>query len=276
MVAYQNEETIDHCVSSLVLLGPNARLAICDNHESGGTIPVAQTSATRLGLPFRSLHRPDNPGFAVACNELASESTAAWLMFLNPDASLQAWPGIGRLPAGLSGARLINSRGHETHNYGFKRTMFDEVARRLQLPRRRPRGHGYVSGAAMVLPTHIFQQVGGFDERFYMYYEDIDLCRRLNEADTKVWLRSDFVVKHIGGHSTASDPERAAVRSYESATAFYGKWRGSSWAFSLVALVDGALRHALSRIGLPIPGGRGAESIVRLAWADVLRSLRAR
>jgi hypothetical protein len=276
VVAYGNETTIERCVASVGQLGPAARVAVCDNHPDGASAVAARRAADAIGVTFRALKRPDNPGFAVACNLLASTSSAEWLVFLNPDAAISAWPGVDELPPGLVGPRLVDVRGRVQHNHGLRRSMWDEVARRLQRRPRRPRGAGYVSGAAMVVRADDFRGVGGFDERYFMYYEDIDLCRRLNDAGVPVWSSDDVEVVHIGSHSASSDPEAAALRSYRSGVTFHRTWSRAPWRFSLIVLVDSALRRAVARLGVRVPGSPAAKATLRAAAADLAAPLRRR
>lgn len=276
IVAYGNETTIGSCIDSLRQLGDDVAVALCDNHPDGATAPLAEQVAAERGLKFRSILRPDNPGFAAACNALAAGSTAPWLLFLNPDARLVSIGPLQATDRGLRGARLLDRAGSEQHNFGRNRSLWDELARRLQVRPRRPTGTGYVSGAAMLIPADDFRSVGGFDERFFMYYEDIDLCRRLNEAGLPVSVDPEFVVEHIGGYSASAQPGTAALRSYESGRAFHRRWAGSATGFTALVVVDSATRHSLHTLHVPVPGGPGSSKVLRRAFADLRADLAER
>lgn len=269
IVAYANEATLVQCIESIAHIDTPVRVALCDNHPDGGSIVVAEDAARRAGIALRSVRRPDNPGFGVACNELAAGSSATWLLFLNPDASVESWAGVeGRRP-GITGARTLQSDGRPQRNYGRHRSIWDEITRRLQIPPKSPAGSGYVSGAALLIRRNDFDQIDGFDDRFFMYYEDIDLCRRIVEAGGEVHLDDAFVVRHVGAHSASSEPATAAMRSYRSAREFHRKWSRSAVAFDLLTVVDGLVRVALARLGIKVSGAVGAQATWRAAWSNL-------
>lgn len=269
LVAYANEGTLGPCIESLSCIDVPLRVALCDNHPDGGSVAVAEAAADRAGIELRLIRRPDNPGFGAACNALASGSTATWLLFLNPDASIESWPGLAGRSPGITGARTLLPDERRQHNYGRRRSIWDEISRRLQIPPREPAGTGYVSGATMLVRREEFARVGGFDERFFMYYEDIDLCRRIVEAGGEVHVDESFVVRHIGGHSASSDPSGAAMRSYRSAREYHRKWSGTAARFDIVVVADSAVRVGLARLGLGVPGAVGARATLRAAWANL-------
>ncbi len=271
IVAYANRATIAECIESLRTLGVATSVALCDNHPDGDTVVLAVPAAVLVGLDIRTITRPDNPGFAVACNQLAAASKAAWLLFLNPDASVVRWPGLETMRAGITGPRIIGPSGRRQYTYGRRRNILDEVARRLQIRPRLPDGHGYVSGAAILIPRVDFEAVGGFDETFFMYYEDIDLCRRVVEVGGEVRLDDSFVVQHIGAYSASRNPAATALRSYRSARSYYQKWTGTTRWIDLVVLVDSAARVSLNSLWIRVPGAAGSRATLREAWSHVRR-----
>jgi N-acetylglucosaminyl-diphospho-decaprenol L-rhamnosyltransferase len=269
IVAFGNRDLIAECIVSLRTLGRRVSVALCDNHADGSTVNIAEAAARSVELDLRTIARPDNPGFAVACNQLAANSRAEWLLFLNPDASVVRWPGIEVMRVGITGPRIVGPSGRRQYSYGRRRTIVDEVVRRLQVRPRVPRGVGYVSGAAILIPRADFEIAGGFDEAYFMYYEDIDLCRRVVEAGGEVRLDDSFVVQHVGAYSASSDPSATAMRSYRSARIYYQKWTGTTTWIDLVVLVDSAVRVTLGSIRLPIPGAFGSRATLREAWSHL-------
>lgn len=262
IVAYDNAATIEQCITSLSVIGSGVSVALADNHPGQTTVDAAQVAAARAGIPIRVIDRPDNPGFAVSCNALASESGQDWLLFLNPDASIRSWPGNAAMGGGITAPRIYGSDGRRQHSYGRRRSMLNEVSRRLQIRPREPKGTGYVSGAAFVIARQEFLDVGGFDDRYFMYYEDIDLCRTVVESGGTVRIEPTFVVEHIGGYSAAKVPASTALRSYASARQFHRKWSGTTLWIDLLVLVDSAARVAAARLGCRVPGAEGARATV--------------
>lgn len=269
IVAYDNAPTIGTCLESLVALGPGVRVGLADNHPELTTVSAAQVAARSAGVELRILDRPDNPGFAVACNALAADSDADWLLFLNPDAAVRLWPGEQVFRPGITGPRIYGANGRRQHTFGRRRSIRDEIARRLQIRPREPRGTGYVTGAAILLSRAQFVELGGFDERYFMYYEDIDLCRAAVEKGWPVRIEATWEVEHVGGYSAAKNPDATALRSYESARCFYEKWTGTTIWIDLVVLVDSALRVLAGTVRLPVPGTEGSRSTLPRAWKNL-------
>jgi GT2 family glycosyltransferase len=266
IVAFDNAATIDACIESLPLLGTGVSIALADNHPDQNSVDAARAAAERVGLPIRVVARPDNPGFAVSCNELAGGSRQEWLFFLNPDAAVRTWPGDVVLRPGITAPRIYGSDGRRQYVYGRNRSMVDELSRRLQIRPRERNGMGYVSGAALLVSRGEFVDVGGFDESYFMYYEDIDLCRRVVDRGGTVRIEASFVVDHIGGHSAAKMPGATALRSYESARHFHRTRSGTTLWIDLVMLVDSVARVTARRLGLRVPGAAGARSTLPMAW----------
>ena len=90
---------------------------------------------------------------------------------------------------------------------------------------------GWLSGSLMVLRREAFEQVGGFDPKYFMYCEDMDLCRRLAEAGWQNVYVPDAVITHVGGHATQGRP-KVMLREHHRALYRYlsEHYRGARWA----------------------------------------------
>lgn len=118
----------------------------------------------------------------------------------------------------------------------------------------------WVAGVAMLLPTEEFRAVGGFDERFYMYAEEVDLQRRLRSRGIPSVLLGSVVADHVGGAS--SDPARQQEWLADSRLKYAAKWGGrrrlmAGW--TIAALINagtGSLRKMTGRDVEPIVGLR--------------------
>jgi len=145
---------------------------------------------------------------------------------------------------GIFGAYLRDTNGTVLHRHGASaRSLTDEF--RLRFLRHRPSppaGFGYVSGAALLIRRDDFSALGGFDERYFMYYEDIDLCVRAGRSGLPVAASPDFLVEHIGGYSAGRNMGRAFIVSYESARYFHMKERHHSVLLEALLAIDAVLR----------------------------------
>jgi GT2 family glycosyltransferase len=126
----------------------------------------------------------------------------------------------------------------------------------------RSRAVDSLSGACMLLRRAAFEQVGGFDERFFLYAEDVDLCLRLRRAGGELVYVADAIVEHDRGASRATDPDASELHYRRSQIAFYRKHRGVLATMTLRAYL--ALRFGCRRLF-----GRGARQ--RRLAAELLR-----
>ncbi len=198
-----------------------------------------------------------NAGFGKACNAGGRMAGGHYLLLLNPDtvvredtlaacaAFLEQHP-----EAGLLGPKILNPdgslqvscrRSFPTPLVAFYR--FTGLSRLL--PKSRVFGRynltyldpdqtaevDAVSGSFMMMPRELFLRLGGFDESFFMYGEDLDLCRRVHEEGAKVYYYPGTQIVHFGGRSSAQRSLRSRVRFYEAMLIFSRKYRHLREAF---------------------------------------------
>lgn len=193
---------------------------VVDNASTDGA------PSTISDLPVTVLALTDNRGFGAGCNAGAAKGAAPYLLFLNPDATIDD-DSLGRLVSvldendvvGLAAPRILEPDG----SLAFSQRRFPRLrstyARALFLHRifrragwadelvRDPSAYEisgspeWVSGAAMLVRRTAFEQIGGFDERFFLYCEDKDLCRRLRAAGYDIRYEPGATARHRGGES---------------------------------------------------------------------------
>ena len=174
-------------------------------------------------LPLQIIRNPDNRGFGAACNQGARRCTTDWLLFLNPDtrvepealdraiAHLQSADGD---PAGVCGAHLLDARGGTHRHCARRATPLRMLAHLCGIDRLTPWTSGYlmrrwdhadsrpvdhVMGAFYLIRRPLFEALTGFDERFFVYLEDLDLSERVRRAGWAIHYRADVRVFHKGG-----------------------------------------------------------------------------
>jgi len=189
-----------------------AEVIVVDNHSP------KDPAVTRLRRsPGVSLWRARrNRGFAAAANQGCRLGRGRWLLLLNPDTSVHAGfldPALaaaealaaGEPSAGVVGFELRHSDGTRQHSFGPFPTLFSTLAR-LLLPRSRRKYHAiapdqrcrvpWLTGCCLLIRRDCYDQLGGFDEDFFLYYEDVDLCRRAAAAGWSVWYEPALTVMH--------------------------------------------------------------------------------
>jgi GT2 family glycosyltransferase len=224
VVSHESAATIDDCLSRLRAASAVAQIRVVDNDSRDGTLAIVQRHAA-ADPRVHFIGNPDNPGFAVACNQGARDSDAAWLAFVNPDCLVEP-DTLARLrshAAGfkadvLLGADLVDPSGVRD---GAARRNDPDFGAMLRGPLRTGGGRPLdvavddtralqeveaISGALMLLPRTLFDRIGGFDEGYRLHVEDLDLCRRARVAGATVAVANDVRVVHVRGVSSRSRP----------------------------------------------------------------------
>jgi N-acetylglucosaminyl-diphospho-decaprenol L-rhamnosyltransferase len=126
---------------------------------------------------------------------------------------------------------------------------------------------GWLSGSCLLLRRGAFEQVGGFDSSFFMYFEDVDLCDRLGRAGWRSVYVPTAVVEHSGGHATKRVP-RMMLRAHHSSAYRYLARRYAGTRFAPLRLVLGL--GLLARYLLSLASRRTAEGAAPTRSASAL------
>lgn len=266
IVTYRSANTIRRTVEAL----PVGRLAACcvvDNASDDNTIPTVQQLG-QTGIDLVLLQ--DNRGFGAGNNVGVGRVPASrWLLFLNPDAVIDA-DNLERLvgyceahpDAAVVGPR-VRSNGQPMTSAGRMATVATES--RFLLPkrigrflpdRRLPASYaqsgpvGYVEGGCMLVDAAVFRAVGGFDERFFLFFEEMDLAQQVRAAGRTVHLCAEVSIEHEVGASRAGIPYAGHTELLSSTVKYFAKWHGARTAerFRRFALFCAWLAGATRRV----------------------------
>lgn len=198
-----------------------------------------------------------NLGFARAVNLAAQWGSSPWILLINPDCYVDedtvaaldhAACNVEEKVVALA-PRVINTEGRIV-GYGSLPTVGSEIVRALGggwLLRSRRTGVEAVSGALVAIRRSAWNALGGFDERFFLYYEETDLWIRVRDAGLRLTVVPDCLVLHDGG---CTPPELWHVFA-ASRRVFYRKWFGGWWRPLIGAwLVGGIARLARDCLSL--------------------------
>lgn len=237
-----------------------------------------------------------NLGFAGANNLAMERSTGRSLLLLNTDAivtpgSIQALLEVaGRMPrAGIVGAHLLNPDGSFQASHTNFPTLWQEflilstIGRRLRGSRypshaaemdKGAQRVDYVEGACLLVRRDALEQVGGLDEGYFMYAEEVDWCKRMQAAGWEVWYQPTAKVVHIGGASSANRKTSREADLYRSRVRYFrihhGWWQAEILKAMMVAFTGvKQLSHTLLRRFTRNQHGRQVVSV-----GDLLAALR--
>ena len=242
VVTHRSGSTIDACLSRLRAAAGVAQIRVVDNASDDATLGIIQRHAS-LDPRVRFIGNPDNPGFAVACNQGARDADAAWIAFVNPDLLVDG-DSLSRLRAHartldtdcLLGTALIGEDGAQDpaarrRDPDFAAMLRDAGARVLAVPRdpMQPLQRvEAISGALMLLPRALFDRIDGFDTGYRLHAEDLDLCRRARAAGAVVAVANDIAVLHVRGVSSRSRPVFVEWHKHRGLWRYFGKFEAAS------------------------------------------------
>lgn len=243
--------------------GLPVELVVVDNASSD-----ASAAMVRAEFPeARLIENTENRGFAAAANQAITESTGRYILLLNPDSLLQT--PLSQIvafadshpDAGAIGGKILNPDG--TLQYScrafphplaaiFRHTLFGRLWPKNPYVRdylladwdhNSEREVDWVSGAFLMIRREMIDQIGAFDERFFMYSEDVDLCFRAREAGWKVCYSPKAISTHAIGHSSDQAAVRMTIQFHRSMYRFFMKHYARSYhpvARALLAIGVGA------------------------------------
>ena len=214
IVSYDNETHLSKCLGSLE--GSGAEVLLVDNASRDESLAMVRERFPEVVV----LPQKENLGFASANNLAAKQAKGEALLLLNADAWLD--PGAlglltahldGRPEVGLVSPELRFPDGRRQFSWSPARGIVGEAFQKARnsfesrgwahgnLARAvgRLAGRYWYTAACVLIRTDAWRSVGGFDEGFFMYFEDVDLCIRLEAAGWRLTQESRAVAWHIGG-----------------------------------------------------------------------------
>jgi N-acetylglucosaminyl-diphospho-decaprenol L-rhamnosyltransferase len=200
---------------------------------------------------LRLIPLEDNRGFAAGVNCGAAATAGRYLLLLNPDAvagaglcrTLAAWMD-GQADVAAAGPLILNGDGRvqasarrfpdATTALGGRSSWLTRALPANWFTRRNlvpapadgPVDVDWISGACVMIRRSAFDQVGGMDEGFFLYWEDADLCRRLKEAGWRRIYHPGATVTHAGGRASLHASRRSLVAFHRSVFRYYWKHGG--------------------------------------------------
>jgi len=219
VVSYNSRDTLRDCVAPLAGL-PGVGVTVVDNASPDRSLEVV------ADLPVHAIDSGRNGGFAFGSNLGTAAGSAPYVLFLNPDARLEGGD-LERLVAVLDaepdvavvGPRLLENgdqqvpsmRRYQRAGSTWAQALFvHRLVRRAAWANeivREPAAYEavaypeWLSGACMLARREVLEAIGGFDEGFFLYCEDMDLCRRVRAAGHRVRYEPGVAVYHEGGRS---------------------------------------------------------------------------
>jgi hypothetical protein len=265
VVAWQVRDYLRRCLISLSQEPAQAsfEVIVVDNASSDGS-----TQLVRAEFPgVKLLAQSQNLGFGQACNLGAAQSRGQYLVFLNPDT--QVTPGffsdlerafIQQPAAAIVGGHLINDNGSTQASVRAFPSLWSLALDTLKLlnrfpqlaPRYLQKNFDYtvaqsvpqVMGACLAVRREVWDELKGFDPGFFVWFEEVDFCKRATEAGYKVWYESNLTLTHSRARSFSQLTYLNRHRLYTASLLRYARQH--------LGYISLAVLYILSRVGFLI------------------------
>jgi N-acetylglucosaminyl-diphospho-decaprenol L-rhamnosyltransferase len=299
IVSWNTREQLRACLRSVEiacqeLAGP-VQTIVVDNASADGSTEMLNREFSWVTCVAHAT----NLGFAAAANHGIRSSAGKYILLLNPDTEVE--PGsVARLvgfmeahpDAGGAGPRILGADGVLQDSCFPLPTVGRELWRLFHLDRLQrlasyplhewssngARRVETIQGACFLVRSDVLQDLGGLDERFYIYTEEVDLCRRMHDAGWSLFWVPQASIVHAGGQSTRQAAPRMFLELYRSKVQYFRKhtgiWGARVYKFVLVTA-------AIPRVIVPAilavlrPGTRAELEPVIRNYSSLLRALSA-
>lgn len=224
IVIYNNAETIADCLDSLIKQNINSgiEIIIIDNNSNDNTVDLMNRKNIKI------IKNKVNLGFAKAVNQAAKQASGQYLFLINPDAVLRG-EALQELinvlnqneKTAMVGGMFIDKKGKPMVCFGNFPSGKVELVQKFKLNKIFPWGRyieptffskklfktthrvDWVSGGFCLIKKEIFEALGGFDENFFLYLEDVDLARRMQNSGYLIYFCPSAVAVHNQNRSNS-------------------------------------------------------------------------
>jgi N-acetylglucosaminyl-diphospho-decaprenol L-rhamnosyltransferase len=267
IVNFNGKHLLGPCLDSIreYVSAPH-EVIVVDNASTDGSVDFIKANYPDV----RVVASPLNIGFAAGNNLAANEASGRYFLMLNSDtvicSSIDPLIALmdARRDAGALGCRLVYENGRQQESVGYlpsswslplswtplarlcwwPATLSGTVGADSTLYEQQCAAVGWVSGAFILTRADVWQQMIGLDEKYFMYMEDADFCRRLHDAGFKILYSAACQVIHLEGAGRPWIGERAVLDSTNSYMVYVKKFEG---AYGLVKLRFGLTAVFLAR-----------------------------
>ena len=238
IVNYKSWKVLAECLDSFDQHTPKLvyEIIVVDNDSQDGQLE----SFSQKHSTVKFIENSGNHGFSHGCNLGADHAHGKFLLFLNPDTVLTNNTAIDDMfnfaqnnpNVGITSCRRINSKGKPEREMAFTnpwliiswiRAIY-KLANKAKIQKKFPKNKmtwhpDWVAGSVALIEKELFNKIGKWDQdSFWMYYEDVALCRKVKLHDKKITLLRNVELKHAHGGSSRRNPKTTAITKSEVVT----------------------------------------------------------
>jgi len=241
IVNYNTRDSLDRCLASLEH-EPVGRVIVVDNASNDGSAAVVERRGPRVNL----IANRKNVGYGAAANQSFQAAASKYVLLLNADTEVRSGA-VRQLAAyldehpqvAIAAPRLEDAHGAVQYScfpfpgtvgWLFEHGPLSLWTRHVNFARRRsisfraglePRPVPWALGAAMLVRRDAALAVGAFEESYFMYFEEVDLCYRLSKAGWATHFVPNATVMHLGGGSTSQVRTAMLIQRFRSTIGYY-------------------------------------------------------
>ncbi len=254
IVSFNTQDLLKKC---LLTLPSKAEMIVVDNNSTDGTVKMLKEMKA-VCPALKIIFNQQNLGFAKAVNQGLSQAKGKDLLLLNSDIVVKKGA-LKKLTdfvkknrqVGVVGGRLLNPDGSPQGSCFFLPTLWRaikefwlgrtgfSIVKKYSPQSKKTSEVEAVSGAVFLIPRQTLKKVGLFDERYFMYFEDLDYCRRVKKAGLKVFYLPQAEFIHFHGASGQGMTDQTHQWLVESSKIYHGRfkyylitfiiWTGLKW-----------------------------------------------
>ena len=241
VVSYNTRSLLLECLASVIesTKGVSIELVVVDNASDDGSYEAARTACPEAVV----IRNSTNLGFGAAANQAIKQTRASFVLLLNSDARItpEAFSAMFDLldsnsRCAAAGCRLTDAQGEEMVSARNFLTPFNQALELLGITKRTHRlrpcakltdcSVDWIEASCLIVRRAALDEVGLFDERFFMYSEDEDLCMRLKNHGWSICFTGRGTAIHHGAQSSANRRLEMLCQLYSSQMLFLAKHRG--------------------------------------------------
>ncbi|MFQ3632230.1 glycosyltransferase family 2 protein [Roseiflexus sp.] len=294
IVNWNARDVLRDCLASIPAAAGSlaCETIVVDNASSDGSVEMVRTAFPHVHL----IALPENMGFARANNIGFARAQGRYFLLLNPDTWLP--PGaldsmaalMDRMPdVGILGPRLVNADGTLQPSCRFFPTLTNMILDCWGISQLAPRNRTLArfkmtdwahdeardvdqpSGACLMVRREAWNDAGPLDERFFMYFEEVDFCWRVRQAGWRIRFTPAPQITHYGGQSSLQNLDARIAQRYASLVLFFRKHYGGRTTGALRAAIAPAMvmRALLAAMRATLAGQRRQWEYAAQYWRVV-------
>jgi hypothetical protein len=243
VVSYNTREILKECISSVISTVKNLsyEIIVVDNASTDGSVDMLQEKFSSVKVIANNF----NKGFAAASNQAVENAQAETYLFLNPD-TIVLEGAIEKLyaflrekdDAGIAGPKLYKNANLEYHPSvrKFTRPLYVfisflpltgkilSVYGNYVFKKDKVHKPDWLWGAVLMVKKEVFDRAGGFDENYFLYSEEEDLCRKVRAAGYEVYYYPQAEIIHLKGQSSRQNKKESSRHFWSSRLYYFSKY----------------------------------------------------